>query len=119
MAGGLIGEVRLSSAELDKSRKSADGVRDGASGRRPRPDDMYRGAKTAAREVEQMDGLAAAAARSFMVGSPASSPSPPRCALCARPSSRPPRPSNRNARLEAVLRATGHAAGLTRARSTG
>ena len=110
---GLIGEVRLSSAELDKLRKSADGVRDGAKGAGRGLDDMGRGAKTAAREVEQMDGLAAKAARSFMgwlagIVTVTAAMRTLRASILAASEA-----EQSQRRLEAVLRATGHAAGLT------
>ena len=110
---GLVGEVRLSREELDKFRKSADSVRGSAQGAGRGLDDMGRGAKTAAREVEQMDGLAAKATRSLTgwlagIVTVTVALRTMRASILAASEA-----EQSQARLAAVLRATGHAAGLT------
>ncbi len=110
---GLVGEVRLSRAELDIFRKSADGVRDGAKSAGAGLDDMGRKSRDAARRVEEMDGMAVRAARSFTgwlagIVTVTTALRTLRAAILAASEA-----EQSQRRLEAVLRATGQAAGLT------
>ncbi len=110
---GLVGEVRLSREELDKFRKSADGVRGGAKGAAQGLDEMGRGAKDASRKMEEADSMAARAARSFAgwlagIVTVTAALRTMRAAILAASEA-----EQSQRRLEAVLRATGQAAGLT------
>ncbi len=110
---GLVGEVRLSREELDKFRKSADAVAQGAKGAGGGLDEMGRKSRDAARRMEEADGMATRAASSFgrwlagivtVTAALNTMRASIRAALEAEQSQR---------RLESVLRATGQAAGLT------